>query len=77
MSSKEVTQVALALPLAERVALAQSLWQSIADPKIGDMADEVNWVIEEAGRRDQELTSGNVKGITHEQVMQAARKVLE
>jgi len=29
MSTKELTQEAMALPLAERVALAQSLWQSI------------------------------------------------
>lgn len=67
----------MALPLAERVALAQTLWQSIEVPVTGNVADEAKWAIEEASRRDAELSSGKVAGRTHAQVMQAARKAIE
>ena len=77
MSTKELTREAMALPLAERVALAQSLWQSIEGPAAGKVADEVKWAVEEAVRRDAELASGKVVGRTHEQVMQAARTAIE
>jgi putative addiction module component (TIGR02574 family) len=76
MSTKELTKEAMALPLRERVALAQSLWQSIEGPASGRVADEVKWALEEADRRDQELESGKVTGRTHEQVMRAARKAI-
>ena len=67
----------MALPLAERVALAQTLWQSIDGVAAGNLDDEVKWAVEEAGRRDAELSSGNAGGRTHEQVMRAARQVTE
>lgn len=57
----------MALPLSERVSLAQTLWQSI-DAGLAD-TDEL-----EAVRRDQELSSGAVLGRTHEELMQAARR---
>lgn len=77
MSTKELTREAMALPLAERVALAQSLWQSIEGPAAGQVANEVKWAVEEAFRRDAELSSGKVVGRTHEQVMLAARTAIE
>lgn len=77
MSGKELTQEAMALPLAERIALAQSLWQSIEGQPVGRVADEVKWAVAEADRRDAELSSGQAAGRTHEQVMRAARKALE
>jgi len=78
MSTNELAREAMALPLAERVALAQTLWQSIEGPTAaGSVADEVNWSVEEASRRDAELSSGKVAGRTHAQVMQAARKAIE
>ena len=57
------------LPLSERLALAQTLWQGI-DAGLAD-ADE-----REAARRDRELTSGTVAARTHEEVMQAARRAI-
>jgi putative addiction module component (TIGR02574 family) len=77
MSTKELTQEAMALPLAERIALAQTLWQSIEGRPPGKVSDEENWAIREADRRDAELSSGQAVGRTHEQVMQAARKAIE
>lgn len=73
MSTQQLTSEAMALPLSERVSLAQALWQSIdADLSETDESDAVA----EAIRRDKELSSGKVMGRTHEEVMQAARTAL-
>ena len=77
MSTKELAREAMALPLAERIALAQSLWQSIEGRPAGKVADEVDWAVREADRRDTELSSGQASGRTHEEVMRAARKAIE
>lgn len=73
MSTHELKEEAMALPLSERVSLAQALWESI-DAGLAD-ADEQT-ALQEAIRRDQELSSGAVAGRTHEQVMQAARRAI-
>ena len=77
MSTQENVREALALPLTERVALAQSLWQSIESQPAVRASDEIAWAVQEADRRDKELSSGQATGRTHEQVMRAVRKVLE
>lgn len=77
MSTKELAQEAMALPIAERVALAQTLWQSIDGRPYASVADEAKWAVEEADRRDAELSSGKVLGRTHDEVMRAARKAIE
>jgi len=64
----------MALPLPERVSLAQALWESI-DAGLPDINDRA--ALTEAIRRDEELTSGEVAGRTHEEVMLAARRSLE
>jgi len=70
MSTQQLTDEAMALPLADRVMLAQALWASIhAEHADSDEREAVK----EALRRDQELSSGAVNGRTHEEVMQAAR----
>jgi len=77
MSGNQITREAMALPLAERVALAQTLWQSIGGQNADKLTDEVNWAVAEAKRRDAELSSGQAVGRTHEEVMRAARQALE
>ena len=62
---------AMALPLADRVSLAQVLWESI---EAGLPDTDEDSVLREALRRDEELSSGSVAGRTHEEVMQAARR---
>ena len=74
MSSEQIIADAMALPLAERVSLAQALWESI-DAELVD-ADERS-AITEAVRRSEDLSSGNVRGETHEEVMEAVRQALE
>ncbi len=73
MSIRQLTAEAMALPLAERISLAQILWQSV-DGGLQDI-DEGE-AVREAIRRDEELSSGAVAGRTHEEVMQAARPAI-
>ena len=63
----------MALPLSERVSLAQALWQSI-DAGLADTDEHA--AVSEAIRRDEELSSGAAAGRTHEEVMQSARRAI-
>ena len=74
MSTDQLTAEAMALPLAERVSLAQALWESI-DAGLAN-SDEAA-AITEAVRRDAELSAGVATPRTHEEVMEAARQALE
>ena len=64
MSEQELKQEAMALPLSERVSLAQALWESIS-AGLPDIDEQT--AMRDAIRRDQELSSGAVAGRTHEQ----------
>lgn len=68
MSTQELTAEAMALPLADRVSLAQALWESI-EAGLPDTAEDA--ALQEAIRRDQELSSGSAVSRTHDEVMQA------
>jgi hypothetical protein len=70
MSANEVTAEAMALPLAEKVSLAQALWQSIGDA-LHDSDEHA--AAREAVRRDEQLSNGTVKGVEHAEAMKAAR----
>jgi putative addiction module component (TIGR02574 family) len=74
MSTQQLTDAAMALPLSERVSLAQALWQSI-DAGLADSDEQETW--REVRQRDQELSSGAAVGRTHEEVMRAARRAIE
>jgi len=63
----------MGLPLADRVSLAQALWETI-DAGLPDTEDRA---AVKAIQRDEELSSGKLTGRTHEEVMQAARRALE
>jgi putative addiction module component (TIGR02574 family) len=77
MATDNLTEQLLALPLPERVALAEALWQSIDVGRVVDPGEEEREALEQARKRDSELSSGTVVGRTHEQVMEAARRALE
>jgi len=70
MSMHELTAEAMALPLADRVTLAQALWENI---EAGLADTDGDSAVREAIRRDEELSSGSATGRTHEEVMLAAR----
>jgi len=73
MSADQLKSEAMALPILERVSLAQALWQSI-DAGLAE-CDETA-AVQEAIRRDRELSSGAVIGRSHEDVMKSARRAL-
>ena len=73
MSTQQLTVEAMALPISERVSLAQALWQSI---NAGLEAAKNSEALAEAIRRDDEISSGAVQGHTHEEVMLAARRAV-
>jgi len=68
MSTEQLIADAMALPLAERVSLAQSLWESI-DGGLSDTEERA--AVNEAIQRDEELSSGKVTSRTHEEVLRA------
>ena len=73
MSAKQITSQAMDLPVAERVALAQALWDSV----VGDAGnDDEQSVVQEAICRDADLSSGATVGRSHETVTQAARRAI-
>jgi putative addiction module component (TIGR02574 family) len=73
MSTEQLKEEAMSLPLSERVSLAQALWESI---NAGLVDTDEKAAVREAARRDQELSSGSVSGRTHEEVLQAARRAI-
>jgi hypothetical protein len=76
MSANQLTAKALALPLKQRVGLAQTLWRSIEHNLPETLDGTEAGAVAAARRRDEELGSGRVVGRTHQQVMAAARKAL-
>lgn len=72
----QLAQAVLKLPLDERVRLAQELWASFQPAAAGNPVAETNDAFMAAEQRDAELDAGRVTGISHEQVMETARKSL-
>ena len=73
MSTEQLTAEALSLPLPGRVALAQTLWESI-NSGLPEMSERD--AVREAVQRDRELSSGAVVRRPHDQVMAAARRAI-
>ena len=77
MSREQLTQEIMALPVADRITLAQDIWQSLEDAGVASAVEDEHAVLDEAQRRDAELSSGAVVGRTHEQVMETMRRAIE
>ena len=73
MAAQSLIDQVLAFPLAERLDLAEALWQSLGDgfPDVG-----VEEIIDLAQRRVVEMTDGTVVGRTHDEVMRSARRAI-
>jgi putative addiction module component (TIGR02574 family) len=69
----EIAPEALKLPPRERALLAASLWESIGDPNdlAADLDDEE--AISLALTRDAEIESGQVRALSHEDLMNRLR----
>ncbi len=76
-SASQIADQALALPAAERIELAQKLWESLTDAERNALIGDESETIELAKKRDAELSDGSDPGCSHEDVMESARKSLE
>jgi len=76
MSTNSLIQQLLALPLPERVDLAEALWESIDGSAVVEATESLQDAVALASRRDSELNAGAVVGRSHEEVMEAARRNL-
>jgi hypothetical protein len=74
MSIDEIAPEALKLPTRERALLAASLWESIEDPfeLSVDLDDEASLNLAE--KRDQEIESGQVAAVSHQDLMRRLRQ---
>jgi putative addiction module component (TIGR02574 family) len=74
MSIDQIAPEALKLPARERAMLAASLWESIEDPFkfVVDLDEEAALKLAEV--RNQEIESGQVAAISHEQLMHRLRQ---
>jgi putative addiction module component (TIGR02574 family) len=73
MSIEQIAAEALRLSPKERATLAESLWESLADPfKTPASADEAE-AIALAAERDRELEAGEVQPISHKEMMSRLR----
>jgi hypothetical protein len=74
MSIDEIAPEALKLPTRERALLAASLWESLEDPfeLSVDLDDEASLNLAE--KRDQEIESGQVAAVSHQDLMRRLRQ---
>ena len=75
MTTEQLAQQLVSLPIADQVVLAQALWESIHRSQESASSIDAE-TIHTALRRDAEIQSGAVVGRTHEEVMQAARRAI-
>lgn len=76
MANEQLTRDAIALPLKERVRLAETLWESIHLDNFSSTGSDEGDTLAQVLRRDAELSSGSVEGESHDEVMGAARRAI-
>ncbi len=72
MSIDQIAAEALKLLPQERALLAESLWESLEDPFDRGAGDEES-AIALALERDRQIEAGEVKTLTHEELMAMLR----
>jgi putative addiction module component (TIGR02574 family) len=72
LSIQQIESEALSLPADERARLAEALIESLDE----DERIERAWA-EEVERRAEDLRTGRVKGVSHEEVMASVKDLLE
>ena len=74
MSIDQIAPEALKLPTRERALLAASLWESIEDPFELNVCSDDEAALKLAEERDQEIDSGRVQVLSHQDLMQRLRQ---
>jgi putative addiction module component (TIGR02574 family) len=77
MTMAQITNEALALPLHDRMQLAQCLWDSVNKESGPGLNAEEEAMFAEAERRDDEVERGVVQPVSHAEVMAALNKVVQ
>jgi hypothetical protein len=76
MTTADLTNQTMALPAAERAAIALKVWESIEDEHVAISPDSDAKAVEDALRRDHEMSHGEVPERSHEEVMKNARRLV-
>lgn len=77
MTAAELTNQIMALPVAERAAIAQKVWESIDDEHVEISPEADAEAVAVARRRDEAMSRGDVSGRSHDQVMSDARRSIK
>jgi len=77
MTVAELTNQIMALPLAERVAIAQKVWESIDDEQAEVLPQTDVEAVAVARCRDDAMSRGDVSGRSHGEVMSDARRSIK
>jgi len=74
MSIDQIVSEALRLPAKQRALLAESLWESLEDSFAGSVVSDDATAAALAVERDRQIEKGEVKAITHEEMMARLRR---
>ena len=74
MSIDQIACEALRLSPSDRAILAETIWESLEDPYVFTTDISQQKAIELAKRRDEEIQRGDVKSLSHEELMYRLRK---
>jgi hypothetical protein len=74
MSIDQIAAEALRLDPKARALLAESLWESLADPFATPPEMDDTAALALAFERDQQLNAGAARALTHDQMMARLRK---
>jgi putative addiction module component (TIGR02574 family) len=74
MSIEQIASEALRLPARERAILAGSLWESLEDPSATAAPMDDAAVLALAQERDQQMETGQVQAMSHEEMMARLRR---
>ena len=77
MTAAELANQIMALPAAERAAIAQRVWESIEDEQPFGLPKSDTEAIVSARVRDEEITRGDVSVRNHDDVMKNARRSIK
>jgi putative addiction module component (TIGR02574 family) len=74
MSIEQLAAEALRLPAKERAMLAESLWESLADPFLAPTSADDSEAVALALERERQLETGEVQPLSHEELMARLRQ---
>ena len=74
MSIEQIAAEALLLPPKDRAMLAESLWESLADPFIVPAWTDDAETVALATERDRQLEGGEAQPVSHEEMMARLRQ---